>query len=148
MGSMAFRWAPGLADAALPFALGSFEFLAVRNAGSVFWWCVCSTGFVLAAVLSYTNQYRSAARHAENAALLQRLSRMRRLNVLLMGLGGVWYAGLALVARGSARAQNVAAFCTLVPLVLFLIRSPFNRRAILGGRGLSPISGDIRDAAH
>jgi hypothetical protein len=131
-GAIAFRWVPGLADAAIPFALGAFEFLAVRSAGSVFWWCMCNAGFALTGALSYLNQYRCAARYPENASVLGRLSRLRTLNPAFMGFCATWYVGVALLSGAHGRAEGIATLCGLLPPVGFLIGSPVNHRVVLG----------------
>ena len=131
-GAIAFRWVPGLADAAIPFALGAFEFLAVRSAGSLFWWCMCNAGFAFTGALSYVNQYRCAVRHPENASVLRRLSRLRRLNPAVMGVCAVWYVGLALLFGGYGRAEGIATLCGLLPPIAILVGSPMNHRAVLG----------------
>jgi len=131
-GAIAFRWVPGLADAGIPFALGAFEFLAVRGAGSLFWWCMCDAGFALTGALSYVNQYRCAFRHPENAPVLRRLSRLRKLNPAVMGVCAVWYVGLVLLFGAHGRAEGIATLCGLVPPVAFLIGSSVNHRAVLG----------------
>ena len=145
-GAIAFRWVPGLADAVIPFALGAFELLAVRSAGSLFWWCMCNAGFGLVAALAYVNQYRCAARNPENTPVLNRLTRRRRINPTFMAVCVVWYVALAILFRSSGLAEGIATVCGLLPPIAFLVGSPSGHRAALGATSTSGKASEGRPA--
>ena len=133
-GAIAFRRVPGLADAIIPFTLGAFEFLAVRSAGSIFWWSLCNAGFALTGAISYVHQFRSATRQPENALTLHRLTRQRVLNPVMMCVCAVWFVVLALLSGTQGRAQGVLTVCGLLPPIGFLALTPLNHQAVMGDR--------------
>jgi hypothetical protein len=132
--AVAFRWVPGLADAVIPFVLGALQCLAVRSAGSIFWWCISNAGFASAGALAFVNLDRCAARHPENASALCRLGRRRALSPVFMAVSVAWYLGIAMLLRSPGPAEGLATLGGLVPPIAFLAWSTAGHRIVLGQR--------------
>lgn len=99
MGSIVFRWIPSLKDAFIPFILGISEWVVIRNIFlSIYLWFYSLALFCFIGWLAFSNMFKNASRHQENASIISSLGRLPFITEVFALSSGAFFAFLGVIS--------------------------------------------------